>query len=91
MLAGHAIGRAVATVHEVDVPVPVAKVGDDEDVRIAVKLPELELGGVGAIEREEEEIFDVNAALVVVYGPTVPLLEIHCVVKVVVEVAGHVL
>lgn len=91
MLVGQAIYRAVATVHEVDVPVVVTKVGDDEDVRIAVKLPETALGGVGAIEREEEEIFDVNAALVVVYGTTVPLFEIHVVVRIVVEVAGHVL
>lgn len=90
MLAGQAIGRVVARVHEVDVPVAVATVGDDEDVRIAVKLPEMELGGVGAIEGDEE-IFDVNATLLVVYAPTVPLFEIHVVVRTVVEVAGHVL
>lgn len=92
MLAGQVIGIAVAMAHDdVDVPVAVDKVGDDEDVRTVIELPVMEFGVAVEIGEEADEGFEVDGLLVVVYAPTVPLLEIHVVVRTVVEVAGHVL
>lgn len=93
MLAGQAIGIAVAIAHDdVDVLVAVDKVGDDENVRTIIEL--LVMGFCVAVEiaEEAEEVLGGDGTLVVVSAPTVPLLEIHVVVvRNVVEVAGHVL
>lgn len=92
MLAGQVIGRAVARVHnDVDVPVAVDKVGNDEDVRTVIELLGMEFGVAVEIAEDAEEVFSVDGTLVVVNAPTVPLFEIHVVVRTVVEVAGHVL